>query len=483
MGSNLIKHGLIYSIAQFTAAIAGLISFPVLTKNLTIPEYGSVALFTTALGLLTSFNKFGLQHSMVRFYKELEPSTYISNFYALIFTTLAGSSVLIIGLGLLLHSISDINLFQPYSLMVLFFSANLQSIQSYCINLLVAKEQSKGVALIESGYRLLSLSTVVIAILLIEANYQSFVWSILIADVLLVAIAVFLLKRKGHLSGFNLQSIDSNIIKSIIIFGLPMMGYELSKMTHAFVDRILIEYFLDSHALGLYTAPYNMAMIIGGLLLTGLSTAIVPYYLNIWHTKGKLATEQALSEVNRYFLLLIPPIIAGLYAIATPLLSLLTTDRYAEVAYLLPIIAIGVVLSNCSVVYAAGMQINKNSKKIFQFVLESTALNITLNIIFIPKFGILAAAINTIVSYSWMAIRFYFESQKVIKIQFDYLVLIRSILYSGLMIYSLNLIDIELHILALAVKAVAGAVIFGICVMIFEIDIRKSSLKFIRKAV
>ena len=480
MASKLFKHGLIYSVAQLTAALAGLISFPILTKNLSIDEYGAVALFTTTIGLLTSFNKFGIQHSIIRFYKTLTHSELISNFLPTIVISLIFSSIVIFLIGGCLSLVSNLPVFHLQSLSILVSCAFLQSVQSYCQNLLVAMEKSYTVAIIESGYRLLSLSTVVIAILLINPSYQQFTYAILSADLILCLCIVFLMYKRGIFNGFDMEKVNKVHIKTIVIFGLPMMGYELSKMVHAFIDRFFIDFFLGSRALGLYTVPYNMAMIIGGLLLSGLATAVVPHYLSIWKEQGKQATEKTLSEINDYLLLLSPAIITGLYLISEPLISLLTTPEYVSFAFLLPIIATGVILSNSSILYAAGMQINKNSRGIFQYVFESMMINIVLNILAIPIFGIVAAAVNTVISYSWMAMRFHFKSRQTLKITFNFWVLVRSSLYSLAMYLVVIQINFDLHINTLLFRGVTGGLIFATLVLIFEKSFRQSSLRFIK---
>jgi O-antigen/teichoic acid export membrane protein len=480
MASKLLKHGLIYSVAQLTAALAGLISFPILTKNLTIDEYGAVALFTTLIGLLTSFNKFGIQHSIVRFYTTFSYPDFISNFLSLISVSLVLSSIFILVIGTGLSFVSDLALFKINSLIILICCAFLQSIRSYSQNLFVAMEKSYAVAILESFYRLLSLSTVIVAILLINPIYQNFVYAILSADIILCICIVILLYKKGIFRGFDTTRVEKKHIKTILIFGFPMMGYELSKMIHAFIDRFFIESFLGSRALGLYTVPYNMAMIIGGLLFAGLATAVVPYYLNLWKKEGKQATEKALSQINRYLLLLSPPVIVGLYIICEPLINILTTPEYVHVAYLLPIVAIGVILSNSSILYAAGMQINKDSKTLFQYVLESMVINITLNTLTIPTFGIASAAFNTVISYSWMALRFHLKSRHTISIYFDFWVLTRSCLYCALMYFAAMRINLELPINTLLLRSASGGLVFISLVLIFEKDFRDTSISLIK---
>ena len=65
--------------------------------------------------------------------------------------------------------------------------------------------------------------------------------------------------------------------------------------------------------------------------------------------------------------------------------------------------------------------------------MAAAALNVILNIIFIPRFGIIAAAVSTLTAYLFTLVITLIYSQKYIKIEFDFRFLLKSLAASVLM--------------------------------------------------
>ena len=106
MSRKLLKQSTIYSLNHLFTTLSGLITFPLLTKNLSVVEYGAAGLFTITIGMLSSFNKFGLQQSIIRFKPDLTKDELQSNiFYPCLFLILMSSSF-IYCLGLFLSDYS-----------------------------------------------------------------------------------------------------------------------------------------------------------------------------------------------------------------------------------------------------------------------------------------------------------------------------------------------------------------------------------------
>ncbi len=480
MSDKLIKQSSLYTIGKLFAFLAGLISYPVLTKTLSIEEYGTVALFTVTIGLMGTFIKFGVQQSIIRYKHDLEPALFSSNIIFLSLCTVFATVLFQLMLRSILINFSDNIIFKNPIFFIILFSSTLQALQSYCINLLVAIEKSATVTVMSMTYKILSLSTMLIAILLISATSFSFIIALLLSDLLYFLILIYWILKKRYISGFSIQLIDKKIIKNLLIFGIPMFGYELSNMFHAFVDRFLIEIYLGREPLGLYSASYNMAKMIADLMLGGLITALLPKYLYLWKKSGKAETEKLLSDINKYLILFFPILLMGIYSVSSNLFGVLTTPRYQQYAYLLPIIFSGTFLFNIGIIYSAGLQIKKMSGVMLRVVIESAIINLILNIIFIPKYGIISAAIVTFISYLWTASRFYFLSKPIVFIQFNFSLLIRSSIYALIMFVLINSIYITSDIYTLIVKTLTGSLIAMILIYLFEKDIRNQIKSIIR---
>lgn len=480
MSTKLLQQSALYSIGKLFIFLAGLISYPILTKTLSIEEYGTVALLTVSIGLMSTFIKFGVQQSIIRFRRELDKYIFSTNIIALSVSVTSLATVFLFLSGSLIGRYSELIIFQNPFFIIILSSALLQALQSFCINILISLEKSLIVTTLGIFYKVFSLSTMLIAILIISSSALSFIYALLLADVIYFLILLFWIFKNNYLNGFSKELIDKTIIKNFLIFGIPMFGYELANMFHAFSDRFLIEIFLGRETLGLYSASYNMAKMMSDLILGGLITAILPQYLALWKKEGKEATEKLVSKVNSLILLFGPFFIAGIYATAENLLILLTTKQYSEHAYLLPIIFFGSMLFSLGIIYSAGLQIAKKSPLMLKVVLESAILNLLLNVVLISKFGMISAAINTVISYTWACARFYFLGRKILHIHFDFWLLIRASSYSILMYLIISNIYLPSIIFTLISKIVIGATIAILLVGFFEKQLRTDILILVK---
>nr|MBP6250840.1 oligosaccharide flippase family protein [Leptothrix sp. (in: b-proteobacteria)] len=69
---SLQAHALRYAGSSLLVSLAGFVSFPILTRTLSVAEYGALSWISSALTLLVVLGKLGLQHALLRFHAEVE---------------------------------------------------------------------------------------------------------------------------------------------------------------------------------------------------------------------------------------------------------------------------------------------------------------------------------------------------------------------------------------------------------------------------
>ncbi len=70
--AGILRHLRNYASAGILSAVVGLVSFPILTRNLSVADYGVVGLITSSLTLYIAFGKLGVQHSIIRFFSQIK---------------------------------------------------------------------------------------------------------------------------------------------------------------------------------------------------------------------------------------------------------------------------------------------------------------------------------------------------------------------------------------------------------------------------
>jgi len=458
---------------------AGLISFPILTKNLSPEDYGFIGLFTVTVSFIASFGKLGIQHSILRFQDSYDQPTFVSN---IIFLSLVGPTaicVALLSMVLTWNVISPISFTSIDTVVIAIVVAFSEQIRALLVNFFISKQQSKLVAQIKVISKTINIVLTLSAILLISATSTIFIYAVIASEVIVFSLSMIIAYKFNVFNGISMSKVDIKIYKPIITFGIPLLGLEMVSMLHAFIDRYLIKFYLGGEPLGYYSAYYNMANIISELIIGGIVLAIVPAYMQTWNTQGKAKTEQLMSKAANLFLFSYPILIASLYVISQELFIFLTTKEYATFYYLLPIVAAGVMLQSASPIFSAGLKIKKQVMTMFWIVTLSAILNFILNLIFIPKYGLTAAAISTMVSYSFIIIFFFYFGAKALQLKINLLLPTRSILYAVLFIYLSSFIIFEINMVQLGAKLLLGVLYFCSACLLFE----KKLSKFIIQAL
>jgi len=460
--------------------VIGLISFPILTKNLSPEDYGLIGLYTITASLIASIGKLGIQHSILRLRSDYDEPTFVSNIVFLLLGPIF-INLVIIACAILTNFFSSSKIVNIDIILVLISIAFLEQLRGFFINFILSKQKSKLVAQIKVVSKLVTVLLTLTAILFIYSSSRSFIYAVLLANILILIFTLILTSKLNIFKNVSMNKINPEVYRAILLFGLPLFGLEIIAMFHAYIDRFLIQYFMGNHSLGYYSAHYNMANMISDLVVGGLMLAIVPAYMAIWNQDGKEKTEHFLNNIISIFLLLFPVLISSLYVISKELFIVFATAEYAEFSYLLPTIAIGVIINASSPIYSSGLKLKKQGLTMLYAVIISTILNTTLNILFIPIYGLIAAAWSTTISFTLVCIIISFAGRKTIKLTFNFKCFIRGIVYSIAFVALCQFISFESAFEQLLLRVLFGLFFFLCIFMLFEKNLMGTVINIMRK--
>lgn len=380
-----------YLITQLALLAASLISFPIIIRLLSIEEYGILTLCNTILLFGVALSKLGLQNSIIRFfpyYKELGQLPCFFRTYS--FTGLIFGifffCVLEFFLSCYLPSYSP---FLPFLVAAMVL---VQSLFSYLSTFLRCQEQSIRFCFISIAGRYLSTFGSIALILWLNNGVVGIFQSQILSYGLMAILLAFSFWRE--LLGVG-KTFSKALFCESLRFGLPMVVSEASTILLAFSDRFLITHFNGSKSLGIYAVAYSLCMYLADLIRQPLDMAVAPMYTRIYTQEGELQAKQFLSSVAKYIALIAFPIFAGCVAIKEELIIFLATTKYSEAVQILPWVLGGLLLNSCSSLVVAGLYLKKQTALVAKISLLSGILNILVNIILLPRYGIISAAWTT----------------------------------------------------------------------------------------
>jgi len=134
------------------------------------------------------------------------------------------------------------------------------------------------------------------------------------------------------------------------------------------------------------------------------------------------------------FLLLITAVVL---LILKPLMSVFVADAFYESWKYVPLLLVGTVFQAFSSFFGTNYTASKKTKGAFTTSVYGAIVNIVINLLLIPIWGIQAAAFSTMLAYLTMWFLRIFDTKKFVKIKIDWKSLILSIILIGIQILGL----------------------------------------------
>lgn len=244
----------------------------------------------------------------------------------------------------------------------------------------------------------------------------------LAVNVLTTIVATTMAFRIARPGGLSLP-----LLKEALLYGLPLVPATAAIWVLDRGDRFVISHYLDQAAVGVYSAQYT----IGGLLVMVLSpiqTTLVPKVAQLWDSNREGAARYV-TYCFRFFFALSAFFVFVSPVLGPPLLALLGSSTLAVGAKLnVTAIAMGVAFWGLGVIVQMPLFGSKKTGAIGTATAVGAALNFAMNVVLVPRLGLLAAAGSTLVTYGVMFLLFWRATRREIALDLRWRQNLRAVL-------------------------------------------------------
>ena len=392
-----------FSIYFLGLIFSGLISFvtiPLIVKYYGIEGYGTFSLVQNVILVLISFGGGWLNQCVLRF------NDYSTNFKFTIFqlylvtffpiSLVCFSLLTLMKVGFLISIIGTVTLFlgSLVALSIIFYQSKFNARISFYFDFIrififVLMVLTFNFVL----YHMPSLQRLMLSFFI---SYLISFFFLLRIDFKFLKISVGLFIKKFNKDYFIiLYKQNSHLFN----YGWPLaLWFTVSSLMNV-SDRYIIDYFLTDKDLGAYSAIYDLLYKSITLLYAPILVAGFPIMTQKYNSGDKKGALQFLKKLILFEVLIFIVIVVTAFFLKgfflEKIVGIIITDQTLEL--ILPII-FGAFIWQLAMLVHKPLEFELKTKTMLLFSVIALLINVVLNIIFIPKYGIIFASYTTIVS-------------------------------------------------------------------------------------
>ena len=445
----------------FLSQFLGFITFPILTRWLSKEQYGMMGLVTTTMLIAVALAKAGLSDGIIRLYKEYDSTPEHRNLFS---STVIVRGVILAFITTVMYVIifpflrQGLKIGQAYMTCFMVMAAYLfiRPLNIIVLNMLRIRGIITFINVTGLIGRILSIGLSLFLLIYIVHDLYGYFIGIVSAEVI-VSIILFRWFFKNYKIG--LRNVSGDLTVRLIKFGAPLLLTELSFLLLTYIDRYMILAYRGENTLGLYSVGYNLAMYISDIITFSLSYAIVPIYVQVYSKEGKAKTEEFLRKSLHYLLIVLIPLCIGYYAVSEDLFTTLASRKYSSASTFSPLILVASLFLGMNSILNAGLYLMKKSKSILGIMIAGLIIKVIMNIILLPQYGAMGAAIATLIACLVTSGLTAYFSFKHIVISIEIKTILFYVMLSLIMLIAVKQIQFSIIWINLIAKIIAGMLI------------------------
>jgi O-antigen/teichoic acid export membrane protein len=426
---RLAHHSAIYGAADVLPYAVNFFLLPIFTAFLSREDYGALGILLLFGVLTKTFFRMGLDSGFFRIYYELTSERDRKVLATTLFATaFAISSVLFTACALFAGPLGRLLLGAEVSespvvqwILLVAFDTFLNTFAFVPMNLFRIQGRPAAFTVMTLFRSFLNIG---LKLWLVVIGWG--VSGVLLADA--AASLLFVLALLPTLVRNLAPSFSRSMLSRAAAFGLPKVPHGLAVQVLNLSDRKLIEIFATLAESGLYHIAYMMGTGVK-FFLSAFELAWSPF---VYAQLEKPDAPRILSRIATYAF----AVLAGfglLNAVfGRELLFLMAKPKFHAAHPVIPIVVLAYVMQGVFALTSIGIGISKKTRYFPIITIAAAALNVVLNLFWIPRFGILGAAWSTVAGYALMAGLGFWLGNRHYPIPFEGLRLSKIVLAAGL---------------------------------------------------
>ncbi len=412
---NLLKNSGIYALSSLAAPLVSLVLTPFLAHNLSRTDYGALAVLTTAIALFAAVTQLGLGSAFFRAY----------NYdYETRRDRLSVVSTVVVLLSLISITMTIVVMYAaPWLADFLFKSRSYTvAVRIAAVVILLQNLTVPGLSWLRAEnralfYVILSVANLLVAlgatIFLVRVMHMGIAGPVLASGAGYACIVITTLPFIIWRAGFRLRF---DVARGLLTFGLPLVASYISFWVLQLSDRYLLSHFKSLAQTASYAVAYSLGGTLNVFLLAPLSLAFPAFAFTIAKRDD---AARIFRLVFRWYGVVLLFAAYGLSLLSIGLLDALFPPAYYSAAPIIPIITLSIVFYGVYYFCVTGLGIKRKTWYVAALITLAALINVGCNLVLIPLYGSMGAAVSTLIAYVVLAFTGYILTQRIYPVPYE----------------------------------------------------------------
>jgi O-antigen/teichoic acid export membrane protein len=266
--------------------------------------------------------------------------------------------------------------------------------------------------------------------------------------------------------------------RNLLDFGIKMFGANLVGTLNSQIDTLFVGYFLPASSVGYYGAAVNLSRFFW-LVPQALQTISYPATSEYWSRRNRASLERMVDKSMRYSALILFPVGLGVALFAGEVVALIYGPDFSSSKLPLQVLLAGTLVYGVTCTSIGGTLAGVNRPDLSLKAAAASALvNTLLNLILIPKLGLIGASLAMTISLLVSALIFDLMVMRTLEVRWNLAWLWRA---SGLLGLAVILFEMGKNIIN---PYVLGLSILGLFLAsLYRTLLSKEDVTFLKRAV
>lgn len=402
---TLVGNTAIFAVCNFTSKLLVFFMLPFYTSVMSKEEFGTADLISTIVGLLYPVFTLGIANGCMRY--ALDSKVDKNKVFSIgVCITIIGAILLV----LLCPLITCLDVINTHLLVFvcLYFVNIFQQLFSLFARG-IQKVRLVGVAGVASSFIIVFCN--ILLLFVFHFGVEGYLWSMVISNI----VSILILFIGGKMYQYLTIRKDYQLASEMIRYSVPLMPNSISWWVNHSANRLILNYYCGVSDVGMYSAASKMPSMIDtfrGIFIQAWQLSTITEY----EKKDSNSFFEGMYRVYHYFLIMLT---GGLILLSQVLGNILYSESFSMAWKTTPLLFVGILFGSLIAYYSPTYLAHKKTKVLFFSTFLGAIATIVFNFILVPNYGIVGAAVTSILSNLIIYIYLHVDSRKYMDFKVD----------------------------------------------------------------